>query len=267
MFSVTDRDIPLLQHPLNEPSAFTAEALVAAVRSERNIRVQSVPRICVLEFDGDLTDWLSKTGHARPHENWACFHTVMHAIEVDGETCGIIARTIGGPYAVLIAEQLRASGAELILGLTTAGRVSRSLPLPSLVVAQDAIRDEGTSYHYIAVGNRVAAESKLVHALIEGVSGLGLPVSGGSVWTTDAPYRETQRQIDSHAANGVLAVEMQAASLFAFSQATGMPVGVVALVSNAVDHTEDAFNKGPHEFGRRLIEAMCRAGAELLARR
>ncbi len=261
------RDIPILQHPLNEPSAFTAKALVAAVRTERNIQSQSVPRICVLEFDGDLTDWFVKTGQAHAHENWACFHTVMHAIEVDRDTCGIISRTIGGPYAVLIAEQLRASGAELILGLTSAGRVSRSLPLPSLVVAQDAIRDEGTSYHYIPAGNRVAADAKLVQALTDGVGSLGLPVSTGPVWTTDAPYRETQRQLDAHALEGVLAVEMQAASLFAFSEATGMPVGVVALVSNAVDHTGDAFNKGPYEFGHRLIEAMCRTGRHYLSRR
>ncbi len=264
---VTRENVPLLQHLLDEPSAFKAEALVAAVRAERRLQSQVVPRICILEFDGDLTDWLVKTGYARSYENWACFHTVMHAVDVDGNTYGIIARTIGGPYAVLIAEQLRASGAELVLGLTSAGRVSRSLPLPSLVVAQEAVRDEGTSYHYIAAGERVGANLGLVHELVEGMGTLGLPLSSGPVWTTDAPYRETQRQLDAHAAKGVLAVEMQAASLFAFSQATGMPAGVVALVSNAVDHMEDTFNKGTHEFGRRLIEAMYCAGDRYLSRR
>jgi uridine phosphorylase len=264
---VTKRDIPLLGHPLNEPSAFTAEALVAAVRAERSLALQSVPRICILEFDGDLTDWLVETGHARAYKNWPCFHTNMHTIDIGGNTCGIIARTIGGPYAVLVAEQLRASGAELILGLTSAGRVSRSLPLPSLVVAQQAIRDEGTSYHYIAADKRVAADPDLAHALVEAIKDLGLPVSTGAVWTTDAPYRETQRQLDTCEPIGVLAVEMQAASLFAFSQATGMPTGIVALVSNAVDHTQDTFNKGSYEFGQRLVETMCRAAAGYLSRR
>jgi hypothetical protein len=56
--------------------------------------VQAVPRICVLEFDGDLTDWMVTTGYARACESWACFHTVMYSIDVDGNTCGIIARTI-----------------------------------------------------------------------------------------------------------------------------------------------------------------------------
>ena len=60
---------------------------------------------------------------------------------------------------------------------------------------------------------------------------------------------------------------MQAASLLAFSKVTGMPVGVVALVSNAVGHMEDIFNKGPYELGQRLIEAMCCAGNRYLTRR
>jgi len=80
----------------------------------------------------------------------------------------------------------------------------------------------------------------------------------------DAPYRETQQQLDHFAAHGVIAVEMQAASLLAFSGARQTPVGVVALVSNAVDHTEDTFNKGSYHFGKRLIEAMCRAGIRYL---
>ena len=69
----------------------------------------------------------------------------MHTIAVDGADCGVIARTIGGPCAVLVAEQLKASGVKVVLGLTSAGRVAGSLPLPSLAVVEEAIRDEGTS--------------------------------------------------------------------------------------------------------------------------
>ncbi len=256
----------LLGHPVSEPSAFTAEALLTAVRDERGLSSALVPRICVLEFDGDLTDWLVASGYARPYTEWACFHTVMHAIEVDGTTCGIVARTIGGPYAVLVAEQLRASGAEIVLGLTSAGRVSGSLPLPSLVVVQNAIRDEGTSYHYLAPGNVVESDSILTEILESGVRFMALPAFRGTVWTTDAPFRETQQQLEAHAASGVLAVEMQAASLLAFSKASGTPVGIVAILSNAVDQTDENFNKGSHVLGKTLIESMCRSALRYLSR-
>jgi uridine phosphorylase len=251
--------IPLLAHPLDAPTAFTPEALIAAVRAERGLTYDSVPSVCVLEFDGDLTDWLVTSGVARPWKTWACFHTTMYSVDVDGTPCGVVPRTIGGPYAVLIAEQLRASGARVVLGMTSAGRVSGSLPVPSLVVPTVAIRDEGTSYHYLPASPSVAADADLADCLATGLKGLDVPVSRGAVWTTDAPYRETNEQLAKYSEQGVLAVEMQAASLFAFAIARGLPVGVVAHVTNAVDHDQDPFNKGSHTFGRRLLETMCRA--------
>ena len=213
------RRLPLLEHPLSAPSAFTPEALLEAVRVERKLPPDPVPEVCVLEFDGDLTDWLSATGQVRRHASWACFHTVMEALEVDGDQCGLIARTIGGPYAVLVAEQLAASGARVILGLTSAGRVWPQLPVPSLVVPVGAIRDEGTSFHYLPAAGTVDGDADLAAVLRDQLRPVGLPVVAGTVWTTDAPYRETAVQLEEHARAGVLAVEMQTASLFAFGAA------------------------------------------------
>lgn len=256
--------LPLLNHPLDEASAFTPEALLAAVREERGLIARPVPPICVLDFDGDLTDWLVSTGAARPYPDWACFHTTLHVLEMDGVACAIIPRTIGGPFAVLVAEQLAASGARIVLGLASAGRVHPSLPVPSLVVATEAIRDEGTSYHYLPPGDVVASHSGVVEALLSEAQMTGLPVSSGLVWTTDAPYRETTEQLRIHAQAGALAVEMQAASLFAFGAAREFPVGLVAHVTNAADRTEEQFDKGGVRLGREILKAICRAGRRML---
>ncbi len=261
-------NLPLLEHALGDPSAFTPAALLDAVRAERNLPRVSVPEVCVLEFDGDLTDWLVATGRAKRWHSWACFHTSMEAVEVDGDAVGVIARTIGGPYAVLVAEQLAASGARVILGLTSAGQVSPDLTLPSLVVPTKALRDEGTSYHYLPVGPTVEGDTGLTVLLQEHLSGLGLPVVAGAVWTTDAPYRETAEQLGRHARNGILAVEMQAASLFAFGAARGVQCGVVAHVTNGVDHPSvDQFFKGTHELGFEILKSMSRAGRRCLQHR
>ena len=67
----------------------------------------------------------------------------MSAIEVDGAPCGIIPRSIGGPYAVLVAEQLLVSGARVVVGLTSPGRVLDSLPVPRLVIADRAASSDG----------------------------------------------------------------------------------------------------------------------------
>ena len=69
-----------------------------------------------------------------------------------------------------------------------------------------------------------------------------------------------------HAVNGAMAVEMQAASLFAFAEARHADVGVVAHVTNAIDHTGEPFNKGPDEHGWHILQAMCRACTDFLCK-
>src|SRR5258708_32807010 len=93
---------PLLNHPLDEETVFTPEALLAAVRVERGLKVELPPPVCVLDFDGDLTDWLIAKERAHPWRPWACFHTTMFSLEVDGARDGIIPLTTGGPYDVLV---------------------------------------------------------------------------------------------------------------------------------------------------------------------
>jgi uridine phosphorylase len=128
------------------------------------------------------------------------------------------------------------------------------------VVATDAIRDEGTSLHYLPADKEVACPSPGAAAAIEQeLTSTGWPVRAGKVWTTDAPYRETQAQLDHWAAEGVLAVEMQAASLFAFGSARGVAVTSIAMVSNAVDHEGDQFDTGTLQEGFYILEACARA--------
>jgi uridine phosphorylase len=252
--------LPLLEHPLQEQTVFTPEALLDAVREGKGLSRDPVPRVCLLDFDGDITDWLVSSEKAKRVASWACFHTPMFSLTVDGEECGIVPRTIGGPYAVLVAEQLAASGVELILALTSAGRVSPRLPLPSFVLPTAALRDEGTSFHYLSPAAVVEAQTGLKAFLHEELTPLGRAIHEGTVWTTDAPYRETRSQLDQHANAGVLAVEMQAASLFAFAKARGVSLAVVCQVTNGIDYSGEAFDKGAHEDEYRLIRALCRAG-------
>jgi uridine phosphorylase len=260
------RQAPILDHAWEEASAFTAQNLIEEVRQARGIPEAPIPPVCILDFDGDLTDWVVRGGIA--HEvRWPCFHTTMFAMELEGISCGIIARTIGGPYAVLIAEQLHAAGAKVILGLTSAGRISRDLPLPCLVVVTSAIRDEGTSFHYLPPAREVACPTPIPSDLNRELSATGWTVQCGKVWTTDAPYRETNRQLDGWRREGVLAVEMQAASLFAFGTARQAAVGCVAIVTNAVDHSGEQFNTGSPEEGLRIVHALVRGAQAFLKSR
>ncbi len=151
----------------------------------------------------------------------------------------------------------------MVVGLTSAGRVSQTLRIPSLVVATAAIRDEGTSFHYLPPSRSVTAPPSPVALLTSELERMGLPVYQGTVWTTDAPYRETQQQLDEYSEEGVLAVEMQAASLFALAQVRKAQIAVVAHVSNATDYEGEPFDRGPETEGVQVLMAICRAGLAL----
>lgn len=252
--------LPLLSHDIGAPTVFTPEAVVAAVRAQRPRTCGRVPAVCVLDFDGDLTDSLVAEKAARACPAWACFHTTLYRVEVDGRECGLIPRTIGGPYAVLVSEQLAVSGAEVVLGLTSAGGIAEDLAVPSVVVADGALRDEGTSFHYLAPADLITAHRDLAKVIAEAIGLAGFPVRSGLLWTTDAPYRETEAAVSGNRAKGALAVEMQAASLFAFGAARGVPVGVAAHVTNRVGRPSETFDKGPDDGDPRMFSALCRAG-------
>jgi len=257
-------ELALLKHPTDEESAFTPQSLIEAVRSEKRLPHIPVPRICVLDFDGDLTDWLAATGRSTPCASWGCFHTRMDIVEFGGLFAGLVARTIGGPYAVLVAEQMLVSGAEVVVGLTSAGRVSDALPVPSLVVPDRAVRDEGTSFHYLPPGCEIDSPAGVAEVLAGHLQSVGLPVARGTVWTTDAPYRETRTQLREHARAGVLAVEMQAASLFALAAARSARIGIVAHVTNAVDHEGEQFEKGGAHVSFEILRQIVAAGGRIL---
>lgn len=149
-------------------------------------------------------------------------------------------------FAVLVAEQLFASGCRLLISVTSAGQISPIGPTPYFVLIDRALRDEGTSYHYLPPAIFAEApDSVLLAAVEQELLGLtGISVHRGPTWTTDAPYRETEAAIASARDLGALAVEMEAAALYAFANAAHRSVICLAHVTNAMAQTEGDFEKG-----------------------
>jgi hypothetical protein len=97
------------------PSVFTPENLLREARRQKGIAHGSVPNICVLDLDGDLVDYLRTQGQAQPDSTWACYHTELYTFEHAGQEYGIVGRVVGAPFAVLVAEELFASGCQLVI--------------------------------------------------------------------------------------------------------------------------------------------------------
>ena len=125
---------------------------------------------------------------------------------------------------MLVAEQLFASGCRFLISIASAGQLIELAPPPYFILIEKALRDEGTSYHYQPPSEFSHADASLQRMIAAAISDLGVPIVAGATWTTDAPYRETEEAIAAMTAKGLLAVEMEAAALYAFAAARQKPV-------------------------------------------
>lgn len=97
------------------PSVFRPENLLREARRQRGLVEQNVPAICALDPDGDLVRTLLRTRLGRPAPGWACYHTELLVTEHQTIEIGVVGLAVGAPFAVLVAEQLFASGCQLLL--------------------------------------------------------------------------------------------------------------------------------------------------------
>src|ERR1051325_4009095 len=101
------REAPILEHKDHgEPSVFTPDGLLREARRQKGLPSASVPRVCVLDPDGDILRVLRREGRASLSPAWACYHTELYEFDEGSERLGIIGCAVGASFAVLLAEQL-----------------------------------------------------------------------------------------------------------------------------------------------------------------
>jgi len=125
---------------------------------------------------------------------------------------------IGAPATTNVGEEMVAWGVTTLVILSLAGGLQPDLAPGSVVVCDRAIRDEGTSYHYLPPAHDVSASPELASAISHALARRGVAHATGATWSTDAPYRETREEADRFAAEGVQAVDMESAGLFALGE-------------------------------------------------
>src|ERR1700686_4710598 len=145
-------------------SVFEPANLLREARRQKGMPTTAIPEICILDPDGDIVRALR---HARPlprSPGWACYHTDLYEFDHGAERFGIIGCAVGASFAVLLAEQLFVSGCRLLISVTSAGQIVVQEPPPYFVVIDRALRDEGTSYHYLPPAEFAEADPALVDA-------------------------------------------------------------------------------------------------------
>jgi len=166
----------------------------------------------------------------------------------EGKPFGIATAFGGAPLAAGYFEELIARGGRKFIVCGCAGVLDKTIGSGDIIVPVSAIRDEGTSYHYLPPGREAHASQDAVAAITRVLERHKCSYVKGKTWTTDAFYRETRNRVATRRAEGCLTVEMEAAALFAVAEFRGVQIGQLLYGGDDVSGIE----WDPREHGQRI---------------
>jgi uridine phosphorylase len=201
-----------------------------------------VPAGAILCYDTAFWQWVcAGPGHVE------CDGWLKDATLVPCDDAWILVLKVpgfGAPTAVMSLEELAAFGIKTFVNLGTAGGLQQNMTIGDIVICDRAIRDEGTSDHYLPVEKYALPCLESTESLCTAFGRKGIPYSKGSSWTTDAPYRETIEELRQYRSEGVATVEMEISALFAVGAYRGVSVSAILVISDIL--SEEDWNQGYH---------------------
>jgi uridine phosphorylase len=207
--AVSPRDYPILEFS-------TAEAII---EPSRVIKPIDIPQHCVVCFFQDVIDELRLQGAREiDFRHSEIGKHPIYEIEHDGRRLAFFHPGICAPLGAAILEEVIALGCRKFVACGGAGVLDGSLAVGQIVVPNAAIRDEGTSYHYLPPAREVHPSPAAVEAIESVLQAGGHAYTIGKTWTTDAIYRETREIMELRKAEGCITVEMEAAAFFAVAK-------------------------------------------------
>jgi len=199
-----------------------------------------LPEHCVICFFGDEVQRLvDAEGLAPAHE----FRSEMgrfpiYVIERNGESLALFQPGIGAPLAAGFLDETIPLGCQKFVVCGGCGVLDRGIQCGHLLVPTAALRDEGTSYHYLPASRIATPSPKAVEAIEAVLDAHGLPYIETMTWTTDGLYRETAAKVAARREEGCLCVEMEASAMFAVAQFRGVTLGQLLYAGDDVSGDE-----------------------------
>lgn len=205
------REIPILEFD---------NAIPAVLEPSKVINKRDIPEHVVICFFGEVIEKLKNEGKAKLILN---LHSEignhpLYEIEYLGRRIIIFHPGVGAPLAIALLEEVIAMGSNKFIACGGAGVLNKEIAVGHIIVPNSAIRDEGTSYHYMEPSREANASKEGVQAIEKVLTRHKCKYVVGKTWTTDAIYRETPEKVKIRKQEGCLTVEMEASAFFAVSE-------------------------------------------------
>jgi uridine phosphorylase len=181
-------------------------------------------------------------------------HNPIWSVDVGGVPVAVVHPGVGAPLAAGFMEELVPRGGRVFVACGGAGVLVPELAVGHVIVPTTAVRDEGTSYHYLPASRTVDPSPVALAAILEVLRERDVPYVTGATWTTDGIYRETRARAARRVAEGCLTVEMEAAALFAVAAFRGVTIGQLLYAGDDLSgEAWDSRGWDTHGSARRLL--------------
>lgn len=205
------------RNAITEPALFTA--------FDTTKQIDNFPEICVSTFSENIIQkFASLDGTEKIAELYTANGVIpVYKIRYKNTNIAFYLSRVGAPACVVGFEEVIAMGAKKFILFGSCGVLNDEKVRDKIIIPTSAVRDEGTSYHYIAPSEEIEADETSVQVLEHVLNSCGYPYIKGKTWTSDAIYRETIPIINERRQEGCIAADMECSAMLAASQYRKIP--------------------------------------------
>ncbi len=218
--SLIRKEYPILEYDSAKEAIIEPSKLLSKI---------DIPEHCVITYFQDTITKIVEIHNAKQVHaiQSAIGEHPIYEIEYHGKRVAFLHPCIGAPLAAGFLEELIAFGCTKFIVCGGAGVLDSMIAVGHIVIPDRALRDEGTSYHYVPPSRIIEANPVVVKVIEEVLSRHNVPFVKGMTWSTDAYYRETSEKVKLRRNEGCIVVEMEASAYFAVSEFRGVLLGQV----------------------------------------
>lgn len=240
---IIKNEIPILEYD---------DTSLEVIAPDHDFEDTKLPEKCLFAFLGDVVHDYAKAQNAEVIQELV---TVSHTYKVyilheEKEDICLVQSLIGAAAATQTLDSLVSAGCRKVIAVGSCG-VLADLPENAFLVPTKALRDEGTSYHYLPASRYIELDKEPITAIEDTFKRHNLPFTPCTTWTTDGFFRETKDMVSYRLEKGCQVVEMECSALAACCRKRGASFGQFLFTADSLSnvHEYDArdFGKDSHE--------------------
>jgi len=253
----------------DEETTLTPDRLLDAFFGQAGINWKALclPSRAALAFQSGGLESLRALSKAEPIGSWVfpISNQPLFVGEYHGEEVLVAKMPVSAPNAVAYAECLILLGVDQMIVTGAAGSIHPEAPAYALVATTSAVREEGTSYHYLSASTIVQSSDMLLARLQQAAEKRSVPLRRGPTWSTDGVFRQTQAKVAHYRSMGILTVEMELAGLFAMAMKRGIELAGLLVVSDThydepqIVSFSEQYQQSQHVGAEIILDALCQA--------